>query len=167
MLRKRRQGQSIIEMIVGVIVLIPICLVLFDLAVIVLGVQLNDATCRDAARAAASGDPSNATARATAIVSRANARSHGQIVANFAMVGGANVNIVSQPTPHQEQTTGLWVNPGGPITGTATVTTKCEVRPFVVYMVYTGQTPLIFQSRQTFPISYVVPSTGASSTAGN
>jgi signal transduction histidine kinase len=85
------------------------------LTLIVLGVQLNDATCRDAARAAASGDPSNATARATAIVSRANARSHGQIVSNFAMVGAANVNIISQPTPQMEMTTGTMVNPGGPI----------------------------------------------------
>jgi len=154
-------------MIVGVIVLIPIVLVLFDLAVIVLGVQTNDATCRDAARAAASGDPQNATARAQAIVSRANARSHGQIVSNFAMVGGANVNIINQPTPQMEQTTGTMVNPGGPITGTVTVTTKVEIRPFVVQIVYTGQSPLIFQSRQTFPISYVVPSQGAGSTAGS
>jgi hypothetical protein len=46
---------------------------------------------------------------------------------------------------------------GGPVSGTVTVTTEVDIRPFIVYLVYTGSSPLHFQSVQTYPFTYTVP----------
>jgi len=48
---------------------------------------------------------------------------------------------------------------GGPVTGTVTVVTTVEVRPFLVKYAYSGGAPLVFQSGQSFPFTYVVPNT--------
>jgi hypothetical protein len=50
---RSRRGQGIIEAAVAAIILIPIVLALFDFLVIVIGNQMNDTACKNAARAAA------------------------------------------------------------------------------------------------------------------
>ena len=148
---RKRKGQSIIELAVGLIALIPIVLVIFDLAVIVIAVQINDSTCREAARVAASGRPGDQTSRAQAVVNRANAKTTGML-SNFQLVGTPNSTVT--------QTTADALAPyGGSLNGTVTVTTQVDVKPFVVQVVYNGGGPLTFRSQQTFPITYVVPNT--------
>jgi hypothetical protein len=155
---RKRQGQSIIELAVGLMALIPIVLVIFDLAVIVIGVQINDSTCREAARVAASGDPSDAQARAGAVVARANQRAQGML-SNFVLV-----NVNNTVTPAQMAALQPY---GGPVQGTVTVQTEVDIRPFVVQFAYSGKSPLTFRSQQSFPFTYVVPNSAQAVGAGS
>ncbi len=142
-------GSSFVELVTGLLVLIPISLVLFDLAVIVIAVQINDSTCREAARVAASGNPLDAQTRAMAIIDRANLKQ--SMASNFSLVS-VNSTISAQDI----QAVGVY---GGPLEGTVTVETDVQVKPFVVQYIYNGQNPLHFRSKQSFPFTYVVPNT--------
>ena len=149
--RKRRSlGQSMIELTAGLFLVVPIVLVLFDLAVIVMAVQINDSTCREAARMASKGDPLTASQRANAVVGRANKQGSSMlskfaVVSCHSIVTAADINAL-QPF-------------GGPVSGNVTVVTEVEVRPFVVAIVYQGGGPMKFRYSQTYPITYVVPNT--------
>ena len=151
----RNRGQSLVELVVGIAVLIPIMLVIFDLAVIVIAVQMNDSTCREAARVAASGSPSDVQQRALAIVSRANVRASA-MMSNFTLVSYSN----TAPTNYMS-TIGQF---GGPINGTVTIQTQVDVKPFIVQWAYAGVSPLKFRSQQTFPFTYVMPNTTGTTT---
>ncbi|HNG19502.1 MAG TPA: hypothetical protein PLI59_10015, partial [Candidatus Obscuribacter sp.] len=63
MLRKVRnkKGQGAAELVGAIVCLVPVILVVIDLGVVAIGAGINDAVCRDAARAAASGPPSELT----------------------------------------------------------------------------------------------------------
>jgi len=136
----------------GLIVLIPLILVLFDLSVIVLGVQLNDATCREAARVAALGDPTSCTTRAQAVINRSNNQGS-SMLSNFQLITCSSTVSAADIAAMQPY--------GGPVSGTVSVTTKVDIRPFVVHLVYTGSSPLHFQSVQTYPFTYTVPNQAA------
>lgn len=161
--KKHKRGQSIIELVIGLMVLVPIVLLIFDLAVLVLGVQQNDSICREAARVAAAGDPTKANDlqdRANAVVTRANNNTKGML-SNFKLIS-VNTNpsqaaINTQIAQWQVPPPGSG-NTGGPITGTVTVDTEVDIKPFLVKYAYNGQT-LTFRSRQSFPFTYVVPNT--------
>jgi hypothetical protein len=155
----RKRGQSLVELGAGLLVIIPMILVILDLAVLVIAVQTNDNACREAARIAASGDPNSAQIRAQSVINRANTTSHG-IVSNFRLISVdlSPANMASQVAALQPY--------GGTITGTVTVTTDVDVRPFVVQWVYSGGQPLTFRSRQSFPFTYVVPNTATATPPG-
>lgn len=153
----RRSGQSLIEVTAGLVVLVPVLLVLVDLAVIMYGVQLNDTACHNAAQAAAAGEPAEAQYRVQTVLNQVNSRTAGELVSHFALDAPVEFKIEAAPIPYRDPMTGMTVNPGGVITGTATVITTVEVRPFIVYRVYGGRLPLKFSCRQCIPIRYVVP----------
>lgn len=140
-------GISTIELIAGLIVLIPVVLVLFDLSAIAIAVQANDSACREAARAAALGPPPEFNSRAQVILTKANQKSYGSMVSNFQMVSLSS-NAFPSTIPKGFS---------GPITGTITVKTQVDIKPFIVQWAYAGQSPLQMRSIQTYPISYVVP----------
>lgn len=137
--------------------LVPVLLALVDLAVIMYGVQLNNTACRNAAQAVASGDPAEAQYRAETVLNQVNNRTTGELVSHFALDGPVESKIEAAPIPYRDPMTGRTVNPGGLITGTATVITTVEIRPFIVYRIYGGRLPLKFSCRQNVPIRYVVP----------
>ncbi|MCA0314901.1 MAG: hypothetical protein LCH63_13850 [Candidatus Melainabacteria bacterium] len=149
--RTKAKGQSSVELVAGLIILVPIILCLFDLAVIVIGVQINDATCREAARVASIGDPTDCNKRAQAIVARANAQGS-SMLSNFQLQ-----SCTSTISP--AQITAMKANFGGPVSGTVSVVTQVDIKPFVVHYAYSGGAPLTFQARQTYPFTYVVPNT--------
>ena len=138
------------ELAIGVGVLIPIMLVVFDLAMIVLAVQTNDALCRETARAAAAGDPSTMTQRATAIVAQANKKAAG-MMSNYKLI-----SVTSTASATYLASLGTY---GGPVNGNVTASTQVDVKPFIVQYAYNGKSPLQFQSQQTFPFTYVFPNT--------
>lgn len=151
---RSRTAQSLVELCVGLLVLVPIILIFFDLAVIVIGVQVNDQTCKQAARAASSGDPVSANQRAQAIVARANQQGS-SMLSNFTLTG-----TTFNPTTLIADRNAL--NPyGGTISGTVTVSTTVDIRPFLVPYVYSGGAPLTFRSAQTYPFTFVVPNTAS------
>jgi hypothetical protein len=149
---RRKPGQSLVELCCGLLVLIPLVLVLFDLAVIVIGVQVNDQTCRQCARAAASGDPNTAMQRVEAIISRANQQGS-SMLSNFQL----NTLTFNPPTTPADAT--ALIPYGGTLSGTVTVALTVNITPFIVPYVYSGGAPLTFQSVQTYPFTYVVPNT--------
>ncbi len=153
----RRAGQSLIEVTVGIVILIPASLILVDLAVVVYGVQLNDSACQNAARAAASGSPSESQFRAQTVVDRMNGRSNGSLVSGFRLLLPVEMKITGQPTSQRDFYTGKQVSQGGLISGTATVTTEADVRPFLVHIICGQKPPFTMRARQTFPISYIMP----------
>lgn len=149
---RTRRGQSLVELCVGLLVLVPIILIFFDLAVIVIGVQVNDQTCKQAARAASSGDPASASQRAQAIVARANQQGS-SMLSNFSLTG-----VIFNPATVVADAAAL-VPYGGTISGTVTVNTTVDIRPFLVPYVYSGGAPLTFRSSQAYPFTFVVPNT--------
>jgi len=144
------RGFGLVEVVAGLVCLLPLLLAFFDLGMIVLSVQINDSACREAARAAACGNPNDARARAVQVINLANQRS-GAYVSNLRLdsvtstVSAAEVAALS---PY-----------GGPVQGSVTVRTFIDVHPYIIYWVYTGKPTLTFTSQQTFPYSYVVPNT--------
>jgi len=154
---RRGSGQSLIEFTAGLVVLVPVLLVLVDLAIVIYGVQLNDTACHNAAQAAAAGEPAEAQYRAQTVLNQVNSRTTGELVSHFALDRPVESEIEAAPIPYRDQMTGKTVNPGGVITGTATVTTTVEIRPFIVHNVYGKRLPLKFSCRQSIPIRYVVP----------
>jgi Flp pilus assembly protein TadG len=150
---RRNSGQSTVELVCGLFVLVPLVLVLFDLAVIVIGVQVNDQTCRQAARAAASGDPASADQRAQAVVARANQQGS-SMLSNFTLMTPLGFTPSTVLADAQDL-----VPYGGTVSGTVTVQTEVDIHPFIVPYVYSGGAPLKFRSSQTFPFTHVVKNT--------
>ena len=149
-MKRKKQGVTILEMVVGLIVLIPVILLLIDLVLITLGVQINDHAAREADRLAASGDPVQALARAQAVIDRI-AKSTGGYVSKLTL---KSLTF----TPANLLTTESSLVPyGGVIQGSVTVRTEVTVTPIAISYVWTG--PFVFDSEQTCPITYDVPNT--------
>ena len=159
---RRQTAQSLLEVIFGIVVLIPVVFVFLDLGIILLAVQQNETTCRNAVRAAASGAPAEAARRAKAIVDGSNIRSGGGIVSQFVLVPPVDVKVTSKPISQVDAGTGSQITAGGPILGTAQVTTEVEVRPFIVHLVCGGGQPLKFKVQHSCPLSYVLPASSRS-----
>jgi hypothetical protein len=142
-------GQSLVELATGLIILVPVILVLVDLAVIVTAVSVNDAVCRDAARVAAAGNPADPTLvknRALQVIKEAY-KAGGYIVGPE-LVGDPDIAKTKEPTAPY----------GGPYEGTVTVQTKIVVKvPASIPKLTPSEVEL--HSKQQFPITYVMPNT--------
>jgi Flp pilus assembly protein TadG len=146
---------TLLEMVMGLIVLMPVLLMVMDLTVITLAVQINDNAARESVRLAASGDPSQAQARAQQVIARINAGTSGYV---------SNITL-SQLTFNPANllvSAAALVPYGGVITGSVTVQTQATVTPFVVQYVCPG--PYLFNSAQTCPVTYTVPNTAGGQT---
>lgn len=159
--RNSKNGASIIELAVGLAVILPVVLLLFDLGVVMMGVQINNSVCREAARVAAGGnpgDPSGLENRAEAVIKRTNSSATGML-SNYRLIKPITTSP-SQSAINQQMNTLRGY--GGPVSGTITVETEVDIRPFVVKYAYGGKDPLTFRARQTFPFTYMVPTTAVS-----
>jgi hypothetical protein len=142
-----RRGSSFVELAIGMTALIPIAIALIDLCVMIVGVQTNDAVCRESARVAGKADPRDAQTLVSSIVDQANLRapyrSQFKVLAVQSTIGERDIKAM-QPV-------------GGPVTGTMTVETEVGIQTNMVHLLYGGKTPMIFHAKQTFPITYIVP----------
>lgn len=150
---RNRKAVTILEMVMGLIVVIPLILILIDMVLIGLAVQVNDNAAREADRVAASGDPNQAAARAQQVITRLNANTGG-FCSNLTL---APVNPVTFSPSNLLTVESSLVPYGGVVQGSVTVQTQVTVRPFVISIVNGG--PYVFQSKQTCPVTYVVPNT--------
>ncbi len=153
--QRRTFGVTILEMVMGLIVLIPVVLLLIDLTIIALAIQVNDNAAREADRLAASGDPSQALARAQQVLKRVNQNSSGY-ASNITLA-----KLTFSPTDLVKQAA-AFVPYGGVISGSVTVQTQVTVNPLII--AYVAKGPYIFQSSQTCPITYIVPNTAGAVT---
>lgn len=147
---RKRSGLSTVEMAAGLVVLVPVFLVLFDIGCLIVSNLTNDTVCRDITRAVAAGDPKDATARAQKLVALQNQKK-GNTITNYVLVGNPqNSADISIPPPDS----------GGLVRGSVTCRTRVDVRPpFLVGAIYNGKA-INFDSEQTFPYTYFVKATG-------
>lgn len=141
MSKRKRSAQSTIELIAGVIVLIPIVFALIDLSIIVLAAFKNDSICREACRAAASGDPSQASRLAQAEIDKYNTPGG---FAKFKLAAPPSAqNVEMPPSGH------------GLVSGSVCVQTQAEIHaPFIVGFFAPTFTA---DSTQSFPYTYSIP----------
>ncbi len=148
-------GQSLVELAVGLIVLLPILLVIFDLVILVVAVMLNDNACRDAARAAAAGRPiaynafpADSYTRAAAVVSRVY-QSGGYITGPTLVPAAGEDGTNTGPSANVKAPDPTF---GGGYIGTYRVTTQVVVKlPASIPGLTPDTIPL--QSRQEFPLT--------------
>jgi hypothetical protein len=162
---KKAKGQSTIELVAGLIIGVPMILIAIDAIILATGAVINDAACRDAARAAASGPPSALTIcidrevasgttphkRAKAVIERVY-KSGGFFVLNDPVLV---IETLRDPLP-----SGLT---GGSLDGEVTVETRIDVKPPFLIQALVGSHAISFTNRQTYPYTYVVPNTDTSS----
>lgn len=148
---RHTHAQSTIELVVGLMVLVPIVLFAIDIGTIFLGATVNSGLCREAARCAAQAapnaiSPGSPQARADLVVSAQAARSKGAVVVNPTCITTENVR---PPIPTQPF--------GGPVVGDVTVRTSVDVYPpFILSAV--GYKKVTLTNSQTFPFTYVMSS---------
>lgn len=149
--KRTKRAQSIVELVAGVILIIPVVLLLIDLATLVLGVTSNDNLCREAARAASAGDPDSANARATAIVNQANL-TKGGVIAKFELIDARPLRPDrSGPPIRPDGATG-----GGIVQGSVDVRTRVIVAPPFLLNALKRDDHFAFETFQSFPITFVV-----------
>lgn len=157
---KRVKGQSMVELAVMLIITIPALLLLIDCSFLMIGVVVNDAACRDAARAAASGHPgllAEGQARPCGSGTMPHKRAQAVIKRVYAPKGVMQIrdNIrvletVKAPLP---------VN-GGDVIGEVRVETTADVFPPFIVPLIVGPTVTI-KKDESYAFTYVVPYTGS------
>lgn len=145
---RNRRGQSIVELVAGVILIVPVVLLLIDLAALVLGVTSNDNLCREAARVASAGDPDQANQRAQQVVAQANA-TKGGIIAQY-VLDRAQANVIGT---RPDGTT------GGVVQGNVEVETTVVVAPPFLLNAVNNRQAFQFKTHQAFPITFYVKQT--------
>lgn len=153
------RGQSLAELAAGMLVFVPIILLLIDTAVIMIGVSSNEAVCRDAARAAASGPcaemlagPERSVGPSGTPYKRAVA-----IVKEVYLLGGlvkvrqnpVVKELLKEPLPGSAR--------GGPLIGQVSVQTTCEVYPPFLIRAFVEHGVYLFKNTQIYPYTYVMP----------
>jgi Flp pilus assembly protein TadG len=144
-----RRGSSLAELSGALLIMALILTVVFDCSKLVMGAQINDNACREAARIAATGDPGSAKQRAESIIYRARQESSGML-SNLRLVSVVSqINGSSDPTTIQLS--------GSNVTGLVVVTTAADVQPFFTNWLSASQRVLTLKSQQSFPYTYIAP----------
>lgn len=110
----------------------------------VVGLQVNEKTCREAARIAASGDPSTAKMRAQSIIDKTNDE-RGWMIEDVRLVSiknRSNSMDIRQP----DESTAL---------GVVEVTTAVDIRPYFITRFLPNQQSFTFTAQQSFPYTYI------------
>jgi hypothetical protein len=145
--RGRRKGQSLIEFVCAATLVIPITLLAMDSFLILYGMQLNEDTCREAARTAASGDPRLAFIRASQIVSKVSQQSPD----TFSLTLEA---IDTSVTKSQLQMKSPF---GGEVTGSVDITTAVDVKPLMLGWFLGKDMRVHLEATEEVPTTYVLP----------
>lgn len=148
------KAQSIIELITGILVAIPAFFVLFDLAIIVIAVQINDNIAKNACRIASQGDPITAQARALTSVIQAS-KGYGSLIKSPKLANYIT-NLTSNDISTWQKTGGIIVHytGSGSVPGEVSITTSIEIQPFIIPWFISGGKNFVFKASQKFPFSY-------------
>jgi Flp pilus assembly protein TadG len=150
-------GQSLLEATFGVVIIAIVVIGLVDVTIVLYGVSLNDTACRNAARAAAAGDPAQAQGRAQLTIDQLKQNTSDGMISQPKLVLPIEVVLTDEPIPRHDPETGKPFSPGGMVTGNVTVKTQVDIRPFAMDIILRRKEPLTFWSKQTFPVHYVEP----------
>lgn len=159
MRRRRNRGQGIAELVGALVLLVPVALTVVDLGILAIGAAINDSICRDAARAAASGPPSEFTL--------GNSRNLTPDKAPYKRALSVATKLYSTNFPAKVRNTLLAVetvrdippsSTGGAIDGDVAISTTIDIYPpFLVGAVMGG---ISLSSSHKVPITYVMKSEG-------
>lgn len=156
--RRTKSGQGSVELVGVLVCLIPVGLFLIDLGVVAIGAGLNDAVCRDAARAAASGPPSELTVADNRLVAPGQApylRAQSVIKKVYATSMPAKMrdNIEAIETVRDVPP----AETGGAIDGEVSVKTIIDIYPPFIVGKIVGDGGVTLTSKHSVPITYVMP----------
>lgn len=141
---RRAVAASSVELVCGLLMLVPVSLVLLDLGCIMMSVFSNDSLCREACRAASAADPKDAKKVAEQLITRANAG--GSTLATYKLVDDPVKSSMKVPKTDQ----------GGLVEGNVTVKTGVAVKPMFLVGAMYGGNPIDFVASQTFPYTFVM-----------
>lgn len=146
---RRNKAQSFMELVAGLAILIPIVLILIDIGTIMIGVNMNDSVCREAARAASIGPPDQIQSgepkkRAELVVAKHIGAGAVKMVPTVVMTESLNPPLPQAPY-------------GGPVDGEVTIETTCNVFPPFLVSAVVGPGGVQFRARQTFPYTWIMP----------
>lgn len=146
---KRSVGHSLVEALCMICLLVPLFLCTLDACIFVVALNMNDAVCRNAARAASMGFP-NALRKgepkrnALAAISKSDkGNQYFQLLPEILVS-----ESIRQPLPYPPF--------GGPINGEVTVVTTAKVF-LPVFGTVLRQGPVEMKARKTFAYSFVLP----------
>ena len=168
-------GQSITELVVSIIIIIPVVLFLFDLAIMIIAVQTNDHIAKNAARVASQSDPLSAKLKAQTLISQA--RHNIQPFIKSLTMTNYSTNLTSQDILNWQNNGGLvlHVSTTNTVPGIVSITTQIKVQGFIIpWFIASGQN-MSFNSTHQYPFSFAsydpaatanpwaIPATGSSS----
>lgn len=159
MTRRKTRGQGVAELVGALVLLVPIVLTAIDLGILAIGAAINDSICRDAARAAASGPPSE--------FSLGDSRNLTPDKAPYQRALSVATKLYSTNFPAKIRNTLVAVetvrdippnSTGGAIDGDVAITTTIDIYPpFLVGAIMGG---VSLSSSHKVPITYVMKSEG-------
>lgn len=150
--RRSTVAVSMLEVICGILIMVPCILVVLDLATIYEGFCLNNNACLEAVKAASSGPPNAISPGTPKDRAEAAVRRHHPAAATFAFSTLCKVQEdVMQPLPGAPL--------GGAVDGQVTVETTLTVRPPFLIGIVVGKHGIPLTASKTFPYTYTVPAT--------
>lgn len=157
-IKRRKAGQGSVELVGALVCLIPVGLVLIDLGVVAIGAGINDAVCRDAARAAASGPPSALTLADNRVIAP------GQSPYLRAQSVIKKVYATSMPAKMRDSIEAIETvrdvppaETGGAIDGEVSIKTTIDIYPPFIVGKIVGDSGVTLTSKHSVPITYVMP----------
>jgi hypothetical protein len=156
--KRRPRAQGAVELVGALVCLTPVALALIDCGIVALGAGINDAVCRDSARAAASGPPSElttATERAVPAGKSPYDRAESVVKRMYASNVPAKVRdaIAVKETIRDVPPSPV----GGAIDGEISVQTTIDIYPPFLLGAVMGSSGVCLTSKHIVPITYVVP----------
>ncbi len=163
MLRKvrKKKGQGAAELVGAIVCLVPVILVVIDLGVVAIGAGINDAVCRDAARAAASGPPSELTLAENRVVTAGKAP-HERAMSVIKRLYATNVPAKLRDTIEAEESV-RDIPPaptGGAVDGEVSIKTTIDIYPPFIVGAVVGNSGVSLSSKHSVAITYVMPPSG-------
>lgn len=152
-----KRGQGLVEVVGVLICVVPAVLLVIDLGMVAIGAGLNDQACRDAARAAASGPPSD--------LSKGENRQVGSGTAPYDRAVAVVKKIYSTRLPMKvrekidavETVRDIPTDAGGAVDGEVSVKTTIDIFPPFLAGAVVGANGVSLNCTHTVPITYVVP----------
>lgn len=156
----RQAGQSLTELAAALIVMTPVLLAAIDAGTILMGAAINDSTCRDAARAAASGPPGDQTTGTRTVTSdkapykRAIAVIKNVYRTDLPMKIRDNLQISETVKDFPPANLG-----GGSLDGEVSVQTVIDVYPPFLIHLLVGENGVSLKTKHIVPYTYTISAT--------
>jgi hypothetical protein len=155
--RNTKNGQGLVEVVGVLVCLVPAVLLVMDLGMIAIGAGLNDQACRDAARAAASGPPSDLSIGENRNVS-AGTSPYDRALTVVKKIYSTRLPMkVRENIEAVETVRDIPTDVGGAIDGEVSVKTTIDIYPPFLAGAVIGPNGVALNCKHTLPITYVVP----------